>query len=64
LFAARAAARGAEIDLADAGVRADVARICRDAGGLPGVIELAASLAGTVPPALMARGLMSRDSVT
>ena len=57
LFAQRAAAHGADIDLADPLVRSDVARICREAGGLPGVIELAASRAGTVPPAVMARGL-------
>ena len=57
LFAQRAAARGAEIDLADPLVRSDVARICREAGGLPGVIELAASRVGTLPPAVMARGL-------
>ncbi len=57
LFAARAAAHGTELDLADPAVRADVAHICREAGGLPGVIELAALRVGTVPPAVMARGL-------
>jgi DNA-binding CsgD family transcriptional regulator/predicted ATPase len=57
LFAHRAAGRGVEIDLADPVVRSDVAHICREAGGLPGVIELAASRVGAVPSAVMARGL-------
>ena len=63
LFAARAATRGVDVDLADPLVRADVARVCRHAGGLPGTIELAAARVGAVPPAVMARTLRARHGL-
>jgi len=63
LFAARAAEGGAEPDLDDPLVRADVARICRQAGGLPGAITLTAARAATVPLAVVARALAGRHGL-
>lgn len=60
LFVDRAASRGVDIDLADEHERANVARICRHAGGLPGSIELAAARVRSMPPAVMARTLGAR----
>ena len=57
LFAARAADRGVVIDLHDPDLRADVARVCRRAGGLPGTIALASARVDTIPPGVMARSL-------
>jgi DNA-binding CsgD family transcriptional regulator len=60
LFAESAGRSGTMVDLADAQVRAAVARICRLTGGLPGAIALAAARAGTLPPVLMAQRLAGR----
>ncbi|MEO6510470.1 MAG: hypothetical protein ABIO16_05730, partial [Nocardioides sp.] len=63
LFAARARGSGADLDLSDVAVRADVARICREAGGLPGAIALAAARVGALSPAVVARALTGRHGL-
>ena len=51
------------LDLDDATVRADVARICREAGGLPGAIAMAAARVGTLGLAAVAHALAGRDGL-
>jgi predicted ATPase len=63
LFAGLASARGVEIDLDDARVRAEVARVCRQAGGLPATLELAAARLDAVPLSAMARTLGAHRGV-
>jgi predicted ATPase/DNA-binding CsgD family transcriptional regulator len=63
LFAERAALAGSPVDLEDARIRADVARICRLTGALPGAIALAAARVGTMPPALLARALAGQHGL-
>jgi predicted ATPase/DNA-binding CsgD family transcriptional regulator len=60
LFVERAAAAGVHLDLADPAVRADVIDVCRQAGGVPLAIVLAAAQTTTLPPGFIARTLWRR----
>ena len=57
LFSRCAATAGAVLDLSDAKVRADVIAVCRQTGGLPLAIELAAARTTSLPPGFIARTL-------
>jgi DNA-binding CsgD family transcriptional regulator/predicted ATPase len=63
VFAEHAARTGHVLDLDDAAVRADVARICREMGGLPGAIAVAAARIGTLGLAAVAHALAGRASL-
>ncbi|MBF4761921.1 hypothetical protein ISU07_02170 [Nocardioides islandensis] len=56
-------AEHAWIDLDDPAVRADAARICREAGGLPGSIVLAAARVRTLGPSVVAHALAGHDGI-
>ena len=62
LFVERATAADASFVLTDDNV-ADVVDVCRDVGGLPLAIELAAARASGIPPRLMSRQLAGASGI-